>query len=246
MAVVDPECRVIGVEGLRVADSSIFPQVTNGNLNGPSIMTGEKAGLGRRRCRRTSMDLGSARGGLAGLVFGPDLAVQRLVEALEGAGDHRFQQLDAADQDALDQARGLGLAVIADFGLPLGGAHQHQRQGHLDAAGRAVPRLERQVEMVAPRRRADGGDTAQVDGEERRLAPHDEVDLAVFDAGDLDGRTDEAADHVGLQQLGRDALQATVDGMVAADSHGALRHEGRALTLSNSCAQRQWPKAGGY
>ncbi|MDQ2064925.1 choline dehydrogenase [Xinfangfangia sp. CPCC 101601] len=43
MAVVDNECRVIGVEGLRVADSSIFPQITNGNLNGPSIMTGEKA-----------------------------------------------------------------------------------------------------------------------------------------------------------------------------------------------------------
>lgn len=43
LAVVDPECRVIGVEGLRVADSSIFPRVTNGNLNGPSIMTGEKA-----------------------------------------------------------------------------------------------------------------------------------------------------------------------------------------------------------
>jgi len=43
MAVVDPECRVIGVEGLRVADSSIFPQVTNGNLNAPSIMAGEKA-----------------------------------------------------------------------------------------------------------------------------------------------------------------------------------------------------------
>ena len=43
MAVVDPECRVIGVEGLRVADSSIFPHITNGNLNGPSIMVGEKA-----------------------------------------------------------------------------------------------------------------------------------------------------------------------------------------------------------
>ncbi|MBR9843245.1 MAG: choline dehydrogenase [Rhodobacteraceae bacterium] len=42
-AVVDPDCRVIGVEGLRVADSSIFPRVPNGNLNGPSIMTGEKA-----------------------------------------------------------------------------------------------------------------------------------------------------------------------------------------------------------
>tara|TARA_R110002124_G_scaffold105944_2_gene257198 strand:- start:2360 stop:4021 length:1662 start_codon:yes stop_codon:yes gene_type:complete len=43
MAVVDPECRVIGVDGLRVADSSIFPRITNGNLNGPSVMTGEKA-----------------------------------------------------------------------------------------------------------------------------------------------------------------------------------------------------------
>lgn len=43
MAVVDPDCRVIGVEGLRVADSSIFPRITNGNLNGPSILVGEKA-----------------------------------------------------------------------------------------------------------------------------------------------------------------------------------------------------------
>ncbi|THD82160.1 choline dehydrogenase [Aliigemmobacter aestuarii] len=51
MAVVDPENRVIGVEGLRVADSSIFPRITNGNLNAPSIMVGEKASdhiLGRR------------------------------------------------------------------------------------------------------------------------------------------------------------------------------------------------------
>ncbi|MCF4098402.1 choline dehydrogenase [Maritalea mediterranea] len=42
-AVVDPECRVIGIDALRVADSSIFPRITNGNLNAPSIMTGEKA-----------------------------------------------------------------------------------------------------------------------------------------------------------------------------------------------------------
>ena len=43
MAVVDPDLKVIGVEGLRVADSSIFPRINNGNLNGPSIMVGEKA-----------------------------------------------------------------------------------------------------------------------------------------------------------------------------------------------------------
>ncbi|GKY88352.1 choline dehydrogenase [Sinisalibacter aestuarii] len=43
MAVVDPELRVIGVAGLRVADSSVFPRVTNGNTNAPSILVGEKA-----------------------------------------------------------------------------------------------------------------------------------------------------------------------------------------------------------
>jgi choline dehydrogenase len=41
-SVVDPEGRVIGVAGLRVADSSLFPRITNGNLNAPSIMVGEK------------------------------------------------------------------------------------------------------------------------------------------------------------------------------------------------------------
>ncbi|WGW05828.1 choline dehydrogenase [Tropicibacter oceani] len=41
-AVVDPQGRVIGTDGLRVADSSIFPRITNGNLNAPSIMVGEK------------------------------------------------------------------------------------------------------------------------------------------------------------------------------------------------------------
>jgi choline dehydrogenase len=43
MAVVDEHCRVIGIEGLRVADSSIMPRVTNGNLNSPTLMIGEKA-----------------------------------------------------------------------------------------------------------------------------------------------------------------------------------------------------------
>jgi choline dehydrogenase len=42
-AVVDPELRVIGVDGLRVVDSSVFPTITNGNLNAPTIMVGEKA-----------------------------------------------------------------------------------------------------------------------------------------------------------------------------------------------------------
>jgi len=43
LAVVDPEARVRGIEGLRVVDSSLMPFITNGNLNAPTIMIGEKA-----------------------------------------------------------------------------------------------------------------------------------------------------------------------------------------------------------
>ena len=43
MAVVDPECRVRGLEGLRVVDSSIFPTIPTGNLNAPTIMVAERA-----------------------------------------------------------------------------------------------------------------------------------------------------------------------------------------------------------
>jgi len=43
MAVVDKEARVIGVEALRVVDSSIMPSITTGNLNAPTIMLAEKA-----------------------------------------------------------------------------------------------------------------------------------------------------------------------------------------------------------
>jgi len=41
--VVDTECRVMGVAGLRVVDASIFPTVPNGNINAPTIMVAEKA-----------------------------------------------------------------------------------------------------------------------------------------------------------------------------------------------------------
>ena len=42
-AVVDSECRVKGVEGLRVADASVMPLIPSANLNCPTMMIGEKA-----------------------------------------------------------------------------------------------------------------------------------------------------------------------------------------------------------
>jgi len=42
-AVVDPELRVRGIDGLRVVDASVFPRITSGNTNAPVIMVAERA-----------------------------------------------------------------------------------------------------------------------------------------------------------------------------------------------------------
>ena len=41
-AVVDSDCRVNAVRGLRVVDASVMPRVTTGNLNAPTVMIAEK------------------------------------------------------------------------------------------------------------------------------------------------------------------------------------------------------------
>lgn len=62
-AVVDPKLRVYGIQGLRVIDAGIMPQITNGNINAPTMMIAEKGsdmiinywkGIDAKRRRRRS------------------------------------------------------------------------------------------------------------------------------------------------------------------------------------------------
>ncbi|WP_100753876.1 choline dehydrogenase [Vibrio salilacus] len=65
MAVLDEQCRVRGIESLRVVDSSVFPTIPNGNLNAPTIMVAERAAdmiLGKRLLKEQQQPIWIAPG----------------------------------------------------------------------------------------------------------------------------------------------------------------------------------------
>jgi 5-(hydroxymethyl)furfural/furfural oxidase len=55
MAVVDPQCRVYGVDGVRVADASVMPTIVSANTNMPTMMIGERVAEFIRTADRASL-----------------------------------------------------------------------------------------------------------------------------------------------------------------------------------------------
>jgi len=60
MTVVNNAGQVVGIDHLRVIDSSVFPTIPNGNLNGPTIMLAEKmadAVLGKKPLKSSDVNV---------------------------------------------------------------------------------------------------------------------------------------------------------------------------------------------
>ena len=118
-AVLDPELRVRGIEGLRVIDASVFPVIPGGNTNAPTIMVAERAAdlvKGRVAAPACAPER-VALGGVAGRV---DLAQRPVFGVEDEAADVVAMRQLAGAAEALERVVERRLEVAEGAEAPVG------------------------------------------------------------------------------------------------------------------------------